>query len=259
MSAKRLSRRDAISFLGLAAAATAVGCTDGSETQTPEQEQENPPTGGESRADFSLQSSIEGLSVPEMVTVVGVGGFGAWPAYYAALVGVPRIVLWDPAITDAIDLARTPFYDRHIGAPKVEAMREVIADVRPSTDVQTNESFFSLEEHMDTISEGVVFDGVNDQEATQALSQAVRAKELRYATGFYNGLVVGASDEFVPGTSVRSGAQIPVWGAGAALSGLLAFHAALLAPFTFVGNPSNIGIPDEQVEAAMARIAGADK
>jgi len=56
--------------------------------------------------DYSLQTKISGLHIPDVITVSGCGGFGSWPALFAALSGVKKLVVFDPAQIDSLDLAR---------------------------------------------------------------------------------------------------------------------------------------------------------
>jgi hypothetical protein len=65
------------------------------------------------------------------VAVCGLGGIGSWVALDLALVGVPELILIDPDAVEPHNLNRTPYTPAQVGALKVRAAAELIAERRP--------------------------------------------------------------------------------------------------------------------------------
>lgn len=206
-----------------------------------------------------LQAAIPDLRVPETVSVVGVGGFGSWPALFSALAGVRRLILFDPASIDAEDFSKTPFGARQLGTPKVEAMRSLITQLRPGTEVEARVQYFVAGRDEQLLEGSVLFDGVNDLTLTQQLPQIAAARGMGYATGFYSGTRVGVSNAFVPGIRMQPGQDVPVWPVSAALAGILAVHSAFVQPLTFVGGPEALHMSEEDAGRSLASIDMVDK
>jgi len=79
---------------------------------------------------YSRQQEI-GLSIPESVTIAGVGGIGSWVAIDAAMSGVGNLYLFDPDVLEESNRNRLPFCQSSINRPKVEVVAEYIQAIRP--------------------------------------------------------------------------------------------------------------------------------
>lgn len=79
---------------------------------------------------FERQTSIP-LVIPPHVALVGCGGVGSWIGYLLALAGVSELTLFDSDEVSDSNLNRCPFGPDMRGKPKVEALRALIASVRP--------------------------------------------------------------------------------------------------------------------------------
>jgi hypothetical protein len=235
MKNKTITRREAISTVGVALASAVVGP---GLTRLHGQRIEN-------IADYSLQAGIPGLKIPAEVTVIGCGGFGAWPAMFAAMAGVKRLILHDPAIIDTLDLARAPFAARQVGQPKVLALSELIKELRPDASVETHAKLFTLQDAKAL--QGVVFDGTNDMELARGLPSVARDRGFAYITGFYKGATAGVMSSYMPGLHFESGKNVPVWTGSAAFSGILALHSAFLEPIAFIGSPSKLNMSRKEL------------
>jgi molybdopterin/thiamine biosynthesis adenylyltransferase len=72
-----------------------------------------------------------GLDIPGEVTIVGVGGIGAWAAIDLAMTGVRTLYLFDPDTLEESNRNRLPFCQGSIGRPKVEVVADYITAIRP--------------------------------------------------------------------------------------------------------------------------------
>lgn len=243
---KRITRRTALTMAGTAAIAAAAEGAGLGTLSTNE--------GGE--PDYRLHEGIEGLQIPKVVTVLGCGGFGAWPAFYAALSGVEHLILIDGAKIDELDLARAPFRPKDIGVSKAVALKRLIREFRPKARVEALEAFITVKDiHL---LKGLVFNGANDLELEKELPALLKANGQKYVSGFYHGNTIGVASDYVPGLTFERGRNVPVWIGSASLAGVLALNSAFVSPFTFVGPIAHLHQPLETASAAL-KTFGADQ
>jgi ThiF family len=199
--------------------------------------------------DYSLQQRVNGLVIPESVTVVGTGGFGAWAAFFAALAGVKKLLLFDPGKVDGKDVARGPFTHKQIGTSKVASLRNLIMERRPNTEIRIHERKFELstDEHLLV---GTIFEGVSDQNAMEGISEIAKQKNIPVISGAYYGLD-GYVFAGLPRNLKVPSEDAPVWVGATALSGLLAIYSAFVKPFSFVGRIDSVAMDANQVEKAV--------
>jgi|GEM_PF-1795632 len=238
-------------------ALAATGC-DG---QSEETSSENKGGGGNAQGvqvDYTSQGRVAGLSIPEQVTVIGTGGFGAWPALISALSGVREILLIDASDVDSVDLARAPFRAEDVGRGKADALADVIRSFRPGCRV-TSRKLLVTPQHTDVFSGPVLFDGTNSSELGQHLHQECGRRGIRYIQGFYNGLAVGASDRHIPSVRFERGEPVPVWAGSAALAGLLASFGAFVGPINFFGDIASLNQAETAAFSAAPLSVLADK
>jgi hypothetical protein len=240
-----ITRREAIQLMGLAAAGTAaanVSAATGAPAAT--------------EVAYDLQQTLP-IMLPESITVIGVGRYGSWIAYFSALAGVRTIDLWDPAIVGPEDLSATPYLARHVGRPKVEAMQEIIAAIRPAAKVLSTGSFFELERDAAKL-HGTVFDSASD-EKVRGMDVVANKRGLKYITGAYSGMSFGAFDYAPAALKVESGRHTAVWMGSAAMSALLSVHGAFVSPLNFFGDISGIPSGKQAGEANLLSVQYADK
>ena len=198
--------------------------------------------------DYSLQERVEGLTIPDAITVVGCGGFGCWPAFFSAMAGVKELLLIDAGDVEANDLVRTIYRPSDIGRPKAEALAELIQTYRPDAQVTAQKRF--VEPTDDDIFVGsVLFDGTDYAPLSSVLPQAARSHNMRFVHAYYLGTAVGVSDYFPEGMEYTHGSVSPVWPGSAALAGLLAINSAYVSPMNFAGTPASMNMSRETFEA----------
>ena len=71
------------------------------------------------------------LTVPSSVAIVGVGGVGFYAAYFAAMSGVPRLVLFDSDRLEITNCNRLPYTPSQVGQLKTELAAQFIHTIRP--------------------------------------------------------------------------------------------------------------------------------
>jgi len=192
---------------------------------------------------------IEGIDVPDQITVLGTGGSGCWPAVFAAMCGVKEMLLIDASDVSVDDLGRTCFRPSDVGKPKADATAEIVKIFRPGTRTRTIKRF--VEPGDDDIYYGsILFDGVDYVPLNKALPEEAAARNMRYVQGFYKGLYAGVTSKYFE-TEWTKGSEGPVWPASAALSGILQIYAAFAKPFNFTGNPTDLDMPDDTMMAAL--------
>ena len=83
---------------------------------------------------YDRQQQI-GLSIPENITIVGVGGIGSWVGILSAMSGVTNIYLFDPDVMEESNRNRLPFCQGSLNRPKVEVVADYIRAIRPEANV----------------------------------------------------------------------------------------------------------------------------
>lgn len=78
---------------------------------------------------YSRQEKMN-LKFPKSITVIGVGGTGAWVALFHALMGCEKLILIDYDKLEIHNLNRTPFKIGQVGEYKVNAMKQLINERR---------------------------------------------------------------------------------------------------------------------------------
>lgn len=189
--------------------------------------------------DYSSQHKVAGLSLPQSIVSIGIGGFGCWPALIAALSGVPRLQLIDMGVVDAKDLARAPFRPDDVGKPKAEAMARLLKELRPGIEITTQQRYITPKD-TDVFSSPVLFDGTNEAALGEYLAAECKRRSVKYVQGFYNGMTVGTAQDHVPGLVFTHGEPVPVWGGAAMLSGCLAAASAFGEPINFFGPMASV-------------------
>ena len=85
---------------------------------------------------YARQHSLT-VTPPDHVVIVGCGGVGTWAAIFLALAGTKNLVLIDSDLVEIHNLNRTLFRPYHVGMRKVDALHELLLDIRPTLTVET--------------------------------------------------------------------------------------------------------------------------
>lgn len=99
---------------------------------------------------FERQAALR-LTLPESVTIVGVGGVGSWLAYFLALAGVRTLHLWDGDEVSETNLNRLPLGPTYVGESKSGAMRTFLGQLVPRCHVLSYDNWAAdLQSHVET-------------------------------------------------------------------------------------------------------------
>ena len=72
--------------------------------------------------------------ISERVHIIGCGSVGSTVAELLARFGFTKITLYDFDIVEPHNIANQMFYKRHIGKPKVEALKDIILEINPDAE-----------------------------------------------------------------------------------------------------------------------------
>jgi hypothetical protein len=109
---------------------------------------------------FSRQKLMDGIRVPDSITIIGVGGIGSWMSLAFAMAGTPEMTLIDYDTVEESNLCRIPFKPSDVEEFKAIAMADLIRTICP--DVKVNVILESAEdidkETADAINESLIID-----------------------------------------------------------------------------------------------------
>jgi len=134
------------------------------------------------------------------VMLIGAGGLGSPAALYLAAAGVGTIGIVDYDVVDLSNLHRQIIHGHaNIGRPKVDSVRERLADVNPDVNVKTYDELLTSENAMDIIKEyDVVVNGLDNFPGRYLVNDAcyLLGKPLVDGTLFR---FEGSANVFLPG------------------------------------------------------------
>jgi sulfur carrier protein ThiS adenylyltransferase len=71
------------------------------------------------------------------IGIAGAGGLGSNAALMLARSGIGNLLLLDDDVVEASNLNRQQYWPRHVGRPKVEALAELLQELNPELQLQT--------------------------------------------------------------------------------------------------------------------------
>jgi hypothetical protein len=172
---------------------------------------------------YSRQAAIRGFEVPNAATVVGTGAIGSWVAYFAALSGVSKLLIYAVGPVKETDIARLPFPLAMTNKPYSYAVGSLLYSVRPDIELRLFERFVPETSEID----GVVFNCAASDERDFDRRVAMKAEQMNlpYVSGGYGEDFVFAHFGYEP-TATPSLEPLPVWAGIAATTGALMVEAA---------------------------------
>jgi molybdopterin/thiamine biosynthesis adenylyltransferase len=79
---------------------------------------------------YERQNLISDLEIPEVASVVGLGGTGFWTVVFLAMSGVSELILVDADTVEVSNLNRLPLKESLVGVRKTEAVKGFIQEIR---------------------------------------------------------------------------------------------------------------------------------
>ena len=104
----------------------------------------------------------------ERIHILGCGAVGATIAENLARFGLSKMTLWDFDIVESKNIHNQIYLDRHIGKPKVEALKDILAEVNPDI---VDDLTLKPEGWKGEILSGIVFLAVDNIELRMKIAQ----------------------------------------------------------------------------------------
>ncbi|MGI6205480.1 MAG: sulfur carrier protein ThiS adenylyltransferase ThiF [Anaerovoracaceae bacterium] len=103
------------------------------------------------------------------VDIAGLGGLGSNVAVMLARSGIGHLHLVDFDVIDLTNINRQCYFIRHLGMPKTEAMTEIIHDINPYIDVQTDMVKITPDNYLDIFGSARILVEAFDSAANKAM------------------------------------------------------------------------------------------
>lgn len=144
---------------------------------------------------YSRQNLIEDLNIPDIATVVGVGGTGFWTAIFLAMSGVKELVLIDSDNIEKSNLNRLPLTENSIGEKKIVAAKEYISKLRNNCRIEIHDLKIDNATACSII-RGDVFCCTDNLTSQQLICAYAKKNSLPYQRIGYDGTILNISEAF---------------------------------------------------------------
>lgn len=148
---------------------------------------------------YSRQQNF-GVSLPERVAIVGVGGVGTWVAIQLAMSGVRNLHLYDSDKLEIHNLNRLPFDLEDLQKQKPEVMKEFIERIRLDCIVVCYPAIDIKDLPVSLWTTNLIVDCTDDLATQRALCSACVSGKQRYIRAGYDG------------THITVSSSVPNWG-----------------------------------------------
>lgn len=194
---------------------------------------------------YNRQNRIEGLTVPQTATVVGLGGTGFWTASFLAMSGVQELILIDDDTLETSNLNRLPFSPGSVGRKKVNVTLESIQQTRPNTRIEKHEVKITTPDGCRLL-RGSVFCCTDNLKSQQMICAYCRKNNLPYQRIGYDGTLLNVSTgfplSFEEATDEGGYTQTPSWVIPAATAAALGVYSALRETLCIMDEMGNLTI-----------------
>lgn len=144
---------------------------------------------------YERQNLIGELEIPDVATIVGLGGTGFWTAVFLAMSGVSELILVDADIVEVSNLNRLPLKESVIGMKKTEAVKDFLSEIRKLTRIEIHN--IRLEKPDDCqILRGAIFCCTDNLRSQQLICAYCKKNSLHYQRIGYDGTVLNVSKTF---------------------------------------------------------------
>lgn len=144
---------------------------------------------------YSRQNLIKDLVIPDVVTVIGLGGTGFWTAIFLAMSGVKELILIDPDLIEQSNLNRLPITKKDIGKKKIEVIKNWILTIRNNCRIESHDLKIDNASQCSII-RGVVFCCTDNLTSQQLICAYAKKNNLAYQRIGYDGTILNISEAF---------------------------------------------------------------
>jgi molybdopterin/thiamine biosynthesis adenylyltransferase len=177
--------------------------------------------------------------LPDQLYAVGAGGVGWWAAFFAAMAGVPEIILGDYDKIDETNRGRLPVTNKDVGEYKTEVLKREILDVRPDCRVICVNEMFSgpfLESMMSVLSPSgkkvVVLSAVDKSSVDDEIREMCKKRGIKYVRCGVEGNLVTFFTKANQVIDLEPGSDgytiVPSWVGSSAMAGVFAASLIVL-------------------------------
>jgi hypothetical protein len=144
---------------------------------------------------YERQNLIRNLEIPDVSTVVGLGGTGFWTAVFLAMSGVEELILIDSDTIEVSNLNRLPLKEASVGLKKTQAVKGYISEIRKITRIETHDLRIKKPEDCQIL-RGSVFCCTDNLKSQQLICAHCKKNELPYQRIGYDGTILNVSKTF---------------------------------------------------------------
>lgn len=121
-----------------------------------------------------LIDSSRAASIP--ITIIGAGAIGSWAALTLTKSGFTNLTVYDHDEVDVVNMSSQGYRFKDIGKPKVEALREIIADF---TGDASGMRMFHAKWTPDIHASGIIIAAVDSMETRRKIMEDVKANMFK--------------------------------------------------------------------------------
>lgn len=147
------------------------------------------------QAIYERQNLVNDLEVPQVATVIGIGGTGFWTALFLAMSGVEELILIDKDTVEASNLNRLPLKEASIGMKKINAIRDFVCELRSPIRIETHDQHIEKPEDC-TLLRGMVFCCTDNLRSQQIICAYCKKNSIPYQRIGYDGTMLNVSKAF---------------------------------------------------------------
>ena len=196
---------------------------------------------------YERQQALE-LTIPESVTVVGLGGIGFWASVYLAMSGVTNLYLFDADVIEESNRNRLPICQGSVGLPKVQVVKDYILAIRPDCNcVAIQEKMEGILLDIQVGISTVVLECTDSTKSQLLVYNACKKAGVSFVRAGYNGTHMSVLHHVPTWCKAEEDSEYtitPSWVVPASIVAALAVGKIMKYPMQSVGiDLSEIGVP----------------
>ena len=144
---------------------------------------------------YERQNLINDLEIPEIASVVGLGGTGFWTAVFLAMSGVKELILVDADTIEISNLNRLPLKESLVGVRKTEAVKGFIQEIRKLLRIEIHNIRIEKPEDCQIL-RGAIFCCTDNLKSQQLICAYCKKNKFSYQRIGYDGTILNVSKTF---------------------------------------------------------------